>query len=79
MRADRAFRLIVKRAGRTPAMLADVERSDHVEVVEIESGEVVLLFDRPPHAASRLARTLREEMAVLDAEEFLSRWSAVER
>jgi hypothetical protein len=79
MRADRAFRLIVTRRGRTPALLADVERSDHVEVVEIDSGEVVLFFDRPPHAATQLARALREEMSMLEADEFLARWSAVER
>jgi hypothetical protein len=79
MRADRAFRLIVTRSGRAPALLADVERSDHVEVVEIDSGEVVLFWDRPPHAASRLARTLREEMSLLEANEFLARWSAVDR
>jgi hypothetical protein len=79
MKADRAFRLIVTRSGRAPAVLADVERTDHVEVVEIDSGEAVLYFDRPPHAASRLARTLREEMAMLEADEFLARWSMVER
>jgi hypothetical protein len=79
MRADRAFRLIVKRSGRAPALLADVGRCDHVEVVEIDSGEVVLFFERPPYAASRLARALREEMAMLEADEFLARWSAVER
>jgi hypothetical protein len=79
MRADRAFRLIVTRSGRAPALLADVARPDHVEVVEIDSGEVVLFFDRPPHAATRLARALREEMSMLDADEFLARWSAVER
>jgi hypothetical protein len=78
MRADRAFRLIVTRSGRAPALLADVERADHVEIVEIDSGEVVLFFDRPPHAASRLARTLREEMSMLEADEFLARWSEVE-
>jgi hypothetical protein len=48
-------------------------------VVEIDSGEVVLFWDCPPHTASRLARTLREEMAMLDADEFLARWSAVQR
>ena len=79
MKADRAYRLIVTRAGRTPALLADAERSDHVEIVEVDSGEVVLLWDRPPHAASQLARALREEMATLEADEFLARWSSVER
>jgi hypothetical protein len=78
MKANRAYRLIVTRAGRAPALLADAERVDHIEVVEIDSGEVVLFWDRPPHAASRLARTLREELAQLEAEEFIARWSTVE-
>jgi hypothetical protein len=78
MKANRAYRLIVTRAGRAPALLADTERVDHLEVVEIDSGEVVLFWDRPPHAASRLARALREELAQLEAEEFITRWSTVE-
>ena len=78
MKANRAYRLIVTRAGRAPALLADTERVDHLEVVEIDSGEVVLFWDRPPHAASRLARALREELAQLEAEEFIARWSTVE-
>ena len=78
MKANRAYRLIVTRGGRAPALLADAERVDHVEVVEIDSGEVVLFWDRPPHAASRLARALRDELSQLDADEFLSRWSTVE-
>jgi hypothetical protein len=78
MKANRAYRLIVTRAGRAPALLADVDRVDHIEVVEIDSGEVVLFWDRPPHAASRLARALREELAQLEAEEFIARWSTVE-
>ena len=78
MRANRAYRLIVTRGGRAPALLADAGRVDHVEVVEIDSGEVVLFWDRPPQAASQLARRLRAELAELDAPEFLSRWSTVE-
>ena len=78
VRANRAYRLIVTRAGRTPALLADAERVDHIEVVEIDGGEVVLFWDRPPHAASRLARALREELSRLEADEFLARWSTVE-
>lgn len=79
MRANRAYRLIVTRAGRAPALLADAERVDHIEVVEIDGGEVVLFWDRPPHAASKLARTLREELARLEADEFIARWGAAER
>jgi hypothetical protein len=78
MRASRAYRLIVTRGGRAPALLADADRVDHIEVVEIDGGEVVLFWDRPPHAASRLARALREDLSKLEADEFLTRWSAVE-
>ncbi len=78
MKANRAYRLIVTRGGRAPALLADSGRVDHIEVVEIDGGEVVLFWDRPPQAASRLARALREELSQLQADEFLARWSAVE-
>jgi hypothetical protein len=78
MRANRAYRLIVTRAGRAPALLADVERVDHIEVVEIDGGEAVLFWDRPPHAATLLARALREDLAMLEADEFIARWSTVE-
>jgi hypothetical protein len=78
VKAKAAYRLIVTRAGRAPALLADAERVDHIELVEVDSGEVVLLWDLPPHAASRRARVLREELAQLDAEEFIARWSSVE-
>jgi hypothetical protein len=78
MRAKDAYRLIVTRGGRAPALLADVGRVDHIELVEIDSGEVVLFWDLPPHDASRRARALREELVQLDAAEFLARWSTVE-
>jgi hypothetical protein len=78
MKANRAYRLIVTRAGRAPALLADAERIDHLEIVEIDGGEVVLFWDRPAHAASRMARVLREELSQLEADEFIARWSAVE-
>ena len=61
MKANRAYRLIVTRAGRAPALLADAERVDHIEVVEIDGGEVVLFWDRPPRPPrgwrARCART----------------------
>jgi hypothetical protein len=78
MKANRAYRLIVTRAGRAPALLADPTRIDHIEVVEIDSGEVVLFWDRPALAASKLARALRTDLAQLEAAEFLARWSTVE-
>ncbi len=78
MRAKDAYRLIVTRGGRAPALFADPERVDHVEIVEIDTGEAALFWDRPPHAASRLARAIREDLNSLDAEEFFARWSTVE-
>ncbi len=78
MKANRAYRLIVTRGGLAPALLADTDRVDHIEVVEIDSGEVVLFWDRPPQAASRLARALRTDLSQLPAEEFIAHWSAVE-
>jgi len=78
VRARDAYRLIVSRGGLAPALLADTSRVDHIEVVEIDSGEVVLLWDRAPHDASKLARQLRADLAQLDAEDFFAHWSTVE-
>ncbi|HEY7891955.1 MAG TPA: hypothetical protein VIC05_07080 [Solirubrobacteraceae bacterium] len=78
MKANRAYRLIVKRGGRAPALLADPARVDHVEVVEIDGGEVVLFWDCPPQTASRLARALRTDLAQLEADEMLERYRALE-
>jgi hypothetical protein len=74
MTARQAYRLIVTRGGRVPAFLADSGRIDHVEVVEIESGEVVLYWDCEPGQASRMARALRRDLAQLGDEEFISLW-----
>ncbi len=78
MRAKLAYRLIVTRGGRAPALLADASRVDHIEVVEIDSGEAVLFWDRPPQGASKLARALRTDLAQLEAQDFIARWSTVE-
>ncbi|HTA33347.1 MAG TPA: hypothetical protein VK721_07975 [Solirubrobacteraceae bacterium] len=78
MKANHAYRLIVTRGGLTPAPLADPARVDHIEVVEVDSGEVVLFWDRPPQSASKLARALRADLAQLQADEFMARWSTVE-
>jgi hypothetical protein len=78
MKAKAAYRLIVTRGGRAPALLADAARVDHIELVDIDDGEVVLFWDLPPQEASRRARLLREQLAQLDAAEFLARWSTVE-
>lgn len=74
MTARRAYRLIVTRGGSGPAWLARPERVDHVEVVEVHSGEVVLFWDLPALQARRLVRALREDLGRLDAEAFLAAW-----
>lgn len=78
MKAGNAYRLIVTRGGWAPAALASPTRVDHIEVVEVDSGEVALFWDRAPHAASKLARALRADLAQLDADEFIDRWRAAE-
>jgi hypothetical protein len=78
MKAGRAYRLIVTRSGRAPAWLASAERIDHIEVVEIEGGEVVLFWDLPAAKATRLARALREDLGRLGADDFLTAWGNAE-
>jgi hypothetical protein len=74
VKANRAYDLLVTREGRGPAVLADPDRVDRVEVVEIASGEVELFWDTPPSQTGRLARALRADLAQLDADEFMARW-----
>jgi len=74
MTARRSYRLIVTRGGRMPSFLADSGRVDHIEVVEIDSGEVVLYWDCEPGQATRMARALRRDLAQLDDAEFIGRW-----
>ena len=78
MKARRAYEVLVTREGRAPAWLAGSNRIDHVEVVEIDSGEVVLFWDLEAPKASRLARALREDLGRLDADEFLAAWRAAQ-
>jgi hypothetical protein len=74
VKANRAYRLLVRRGGRVPAFLADSERVDHVEVVEIDTGEVAMCWDLDPRRAARLARTLRSDLAQLDPLTFIVKW-----
>jgi len=73
--ARQAYRLIVTRGSRMPSFLADSGRVDHIEVVEIDSGEVVLYWDCEPGQATRMARALRRDLAQLDGAEFISLWT----
>jgi hypothetical protein len=74
VRANRAYELLVRRGGRGPALLRSSTDVDHVEVVEIDSGEVVLFWDTTPAQTGRLARALKADLAGLEADEFIARW-----
>ncbi len=74
MRANRAFQLSVSRGGIEPAFMASPERTDRIEIVSIDDGEVMLFWDLPAQAAVKLVRELRADLVGLDASEFLVRW-----
>jgi hypothetical protein len=74
VRANREYELIVRRGGRGPALLAGPQRADHVEIVDIADGEVVLFWDTRPAQTGRLARALRADLAQLEASEFIAKW-----
>jgi hypothetical protein len=74
MKANRAYELIVSRGGREPAFLSDPNRTDRIEVVSIDDGEVILYWDVNVKQASKLLRLLRTDLASLDAEEFFDKW-----
>jgi hypothetical protein len=78
MKANRAYELLVRRGSRLPALFSSPGRLDHVEVVEIESGEVVLFWDTAPSQTGRLARALRADLAQLEADAFVARWRRYE-
>jgi hypothetical protein len=78
VRAGRAFEVKHVRGGVAPVVLAAPDRIDHVEIVEIESGEVVLLWDLTPADAKRVVRRIREDLANLEATEFIAAWRAAD-
>lgn len=78
MRANRAYELIVRRGGRGPALLRSPTEADQIEVVEIDSGEVVLFWDTTPAQTGRLARALKADLAGMEADEFLAAWRRYE-
>jgi hypothetical protein len=78
MKANRAYELLVRRGSRGPALLRSAGEADHIEVVEIDSGEVVLFWDTTPSQTGRLSRALKADLAQLEADEFLARWRRYE-
>jgi hypothetical protein len=71
VRANRAYHLTVAR----DHPLAPSDRYDRIEVVSIDDGEVVLYWDVPAKDGAKLLRALRADLAGLDAEEFIARWT----
>ncbi len=71
MRANRAYDLIVHRQGR---FFRPSDALEQVEVIEIDTGEVILFWDTRPRDTGKLARALRADLAQLEADEFLARW-----
>jgi hypothetical protein len=78
VRANRAYQLIVRRGGRGPALLRSSSEVDQIEVVEIDSGEVVLFWDTTPAQTGRLARALKADLAGMEADDFLAAWRRYE-
>jgi len=78
MRAKTRYRLVVRRGGLAPAVLAAPERVDHVEIVDIDDGETVLYWDLLPRDAKRVATMVRADLDALEEREFFERWASFE-
>ena len=74
MKANRAYELIVSRGGREPAFLSDPKRTDRIEVVSIDDGEVILYWNLGAKDAAKLLKLLRADLVSLEAEEFFDKW-----
>lgn len=74
MKANRGYHLIHTRGSLRPALLAGAERLDRVEVVDIADGEVALFWELPARNATKLLRSLRTDLATLEAGAFIARW-----
>jgi hypothetical protein len=78
MKANRVFHLNVSRGGREPAFMADHDRTDRIEVVSIDDGELMLYFEIPAKRAAKLVKRLREDLVGLEAEEFIALWEGAD-
>jgi hypothetical protein len=74
MKANRAYQLIVSRGGREPAFMSDPNRTDRIEVVSVDDGEVILYWNLAPKDASKVLKLLRADLVSLDADEFFDKW-----
>jgi hypothetical protein len=77
VRANRRLEILHGRSRRLPAWLAGPGSPDRIEIVEIETAETVLFWDREPREAARMVRALRADLVALEVEDFLAKWSAV--
>ncbi|MBV9335592.1 MAG: hypothetical protein JO243_06830 [Solirubrobacterales bacterium] len=74
MKDNRAYQLIVSRGGREPAFLSDPSRTDRIEVVSVDDGEVILYWNLAAKQASKLLKMLRADLISLQADEFFDKW-----
>ena len=65
MRANRAYELRVSRGGPTSM----------IEVLEIDTQELVLFWDVRPDQVRRFASALKTDLAQLESETFLDKWA----
>ena len=73
MKANRVYELIVTKGPRL-----DPDRIDHIEILDIGAGEVVLFWDTLPSQTGKLARALRADLAQLEADAFYATWRRYE-
>jgi hypothetical protein len=78
MRAKGRYRLVVRREGRAPALLAAPERVDHVEIVDVDDGETVLDWDLLPRDAKIVTAMIRADLDTMESREFFERWASFE-
>jgi hypothetical protein len=78
VKANRAYHLIASRDGLEPAFMATDGRLDRIEIVSIDDGEVVLFWEVPAKLASRLLRELRGDLATMDADAFIDKWTGAD-
>ena len=74
MKANREYELPCAAADAGRRCWPAPTRVDHVEVVEIATGEVALFWDTRPSQTRRLARGLRADLAQLEADAFIAKW-----
>jgi len=73
VKANRVYELLVRKGPRFAP-----DRIDHIEVLDIASGEVALFWDTFPDQTRKLARALRRDLVRMEADEFMATWRRYE-